>query len=314
MKIITHNGNFHADDVFGVATLLLHFAGEGKEPKIIRTRDAETIKTGDIVLDVGGEYDEARNRFDHHQIDGAGKRENGVPYASFGLIWKKFGVAIAGGSEISELVDKNLVQFIDAADNGVGELKPFVADTLPYTIDKAVDIFNPSWRDEQRDFDGWFFQAAGFASGVLKREIQLAKEILESEEMVEQAYNNATDKRIIILDKEYHWEEIIKKYSEPMFVIMPRLGEGDKIVWRVGAVRDSGENFINRRDLPVEWAGKRNKELIEVTGVADALFCHNKLFVAYTKSKEGAITLAELALKANAANAAREANLCLLTK
>lgn len=297
MKIITHNGHFHADDVFGVASLLLHFASEGKEPKIIRTRDLVTIKTGDIVLDVGGEYDEERNRFDHHQIGGAGERVNGVPYASFGLIWKKFGPTICGNQqEVSDLVDKNLVQFIDAADNGKGQLKPFTAQTLPYTIDKATDIFNPDWRDERQDFDGWFFQAVGFAAGVLKREIEFAKAILESRQAVEVAYQNATDKRIIVLDKEYQWEEIISKYPEPLFVIAPRLGEGDKIVWRVGAVRNSSEDFINRCDFPVNWAGKRNEELIDVTGVADALFCHNERFVVYAKSREGAIELAKLVL------------------
>jgi uncharacterized UPF0160 family protein len=39
-----------------------------------------------------------------------------------------------------------------------------------------------------------------------------------------------------------------------------------------------------------------NEELAQVTGVADAVFCHNKLFMAVAKSKEGAIKLAELAL------------------
>ncbi|HEY4495737.1 MAG TPA: MYG1 family protein [Candidatus Paceibacterota bacterium] len=297
MKIITHNGNFHADDVFGVAALLINFAKEKKEPKIIRTRDPETVKTGDIVLDVGGEYDEGQNRFDHHQIGGVGKRTNGVPYASFGLIWKKFGMAICGNQEVANLVDKNLVQFIDAADNGVGQLKLFVAETYPYTIDKAVDIFNPSWRDEKRDFDDWFFRAVNFASGVLQREIQLAKEILESEKIVEQAYNDATDKRIIVLDKQYHWEEIINRHPEPIFVINPKLGEGDTIVWRVGAIRDSQANFVNRKDFPVDWGGKRDEDLVKVTGVTDALFCHNKLFVAYAKSKEGAIALAKKALE-----------------
>lgn len=297
MKIITHNGNFHADDVFGVAALLLHFAGESKEPKIIRTRDPETIKTGDIVLDVGGEYDAARNRFDHHQIGGAGKRENGVPYASFGLIWKKFGMGIAGSSEAAELVDKNLVQFIDAADNGDGELKPFKAEALPYTIKRAIDIFNPDWRDERQDFDGWFFQAVNFASGVLKREIEFAQMTLESRQAVEAAYQNAADKRIIVLDKEYQWEDILNKYSEPLFVVVPRLGEGDKMIWRIGAVRDNLGSFINRRSFPIAWAGKRNEELVKVTGVPDALFCHNKRFVTYAKSKEGALALAKKALE-----------------
>ena len=296
MKIITHNGNFHADDVFSVAVLLLRFAGEKKEPKIIRTRDPETIKTGDIVLDVGGEYDEERNRFDHHQIGGAGKRENGVPYASFGLIWKKFGMAICGTAETADLVDKNLVQFIDAADNGDGEMKPFKADVLPYSIKRAVDVFNPDWRDERQDFDDWFFQAVNFAAGVLKREIQFAQAIIESATMVEKIYQNTTDKRIIVLDKEYQWEDNLNKYPEPLFVIVPRLGEGDKIVWRLGAVRYSRESFANRQNLPIEWAGKRNEELIKVTGVPDALFCHNKLFVAYARTKEGALMLAKKAL------------------
>lgn len=297
MKIITHNGNFHADDVFGVAALLLYFAGESKEPKIIRTRDSETIKTGDIVLDVGGEYNEGRNRFDHHQIGGAGQRANGVPYASFGLIWKKFGAGIAGSPETAELVDKNLVQFIDAADNGDGELQPFKADALPYTIKRAIDIFNPDWRDERQDFDGWFFQAVSFAFGVLRREVEFAKMTLESRGMVEQAYRNALDKRIIILDKEYQWEDNLNKYPEPLFVVLPHLEGKDKMVWEVTTVRDGVGSFENRKNLPVAWGGKRNKELAEVTGIADAIFCHNRLFVAFAKSKEGAISLAKKALE-----------------
>lgn len=297
MKIITHNGNFHADDVFSAAALLLRFADEKKEPKIIRTRDPATIKTGDLVLDVGGEYDAKRNRFDHHQIGGAGKRANDVPYASFGLIWKKFGATTAGGSEVAELVDKNLVQFIDAADNGDGEMKPFKADVLPYSVKRAIDVFNPDWRAERQDFDHWFFQAVNFALGVLKREIEFAKAILASQQAIELAYKNADDKRIIILDKEYQWEDNLNKHPEPLFVIVPRLGEGDKMVWRLGAVRDGRESFANRKNLPIEWAGKRNEELVKITGVADALFCHNKLFVAYAKSKEGAIELAKKALE-----------------
>lgn len=295
--IVTHSGSFHADDVFGVAALLLRFTGEKKEPKVIRTRDPETIKTGDIVLDVGGEYDAERNRFDHHQIGGAGKRKNGVPYAAFGLIWKKFGGEICQNAEAADLVDKNLVQFIDAADNGDGEMKPFKADVLPYSIKRAIDVFNPDWRNDRQDFDHWFFQAVNFALGVLKREIEFAKAILASQRAVELAYETADDKRIIVLDKEYQWEDILNKYPEPLFVILPRLEEENKVVWRLGVVRDGRESFASRKDLPAEWAGKRDEELAKVTGVPEALFCHNKLFVAYAKSKEGALALAKRALE-----------------
>lgn len=37
-----------------------------------------------MVVDIGGVYDLETNHFDHHQIGGAGKRENGIPYAAIG--------------------------------------------------------------------------------------------------------------------------------------------------------------------------------------------------------------------------------------
>ncbi len=62
---------------------------------MIRTRDLEVINKADIVIDVGGEYNADTGRFDHHQRGGAGERENGIPYSSFGLIWQKYGLAPA---------------------------------------------------------------------------------------------------------------------------------------------------------------------------------------------------------------------------
>lgn len=35
--------------------------------EIIRSRDPTVLSTLDILVDVGGEYDPLRNRFDHHQ-------------------------------------------------------------------------------------------------------------------------------------------------------------------------------------------------------------------------------------------------------
>ena len=51
-KIVTHDGNFHADDVFSVAALKCIFPSF----ELIRTRNPEIIAKADIVLDVGGEY------------------------------------------------------------------------------------------------------------------------------------------------------------------------------------------------------------------------------------------------------------------
>src|SRR3989344_2504806 len=90
-KLITHNGSFHTDDIFAAATLSVLLERKGETYEIIRTRDEEIIKTGDYVFDVGGIYDKEKNRFDHHQVGGAGKSESGIEYSSFGLVWEKFG-------------------------------------------------------------------------------------------------------------------------------------------------------------------------------------------------------------------------------
>ena len=63
-KLVTHNANFHADDIFATATLDLVFKSD---IEVIRSRDPNIIESGDIVYDVGQIYDPERNRFDHHQ-------------------------------------------------------------------------------------------------------------------------------------------------------------------------------------------------------------------------------------------------------
>ena len=113
ITIATHNGNFHADDVFSIAALMNIFPSFN----LIRTRKLELIAKADIVIDVGGEYDADNGRFDHHQRNGAGQRENGIPYSSFGLVWQKYGVEICQGNhEVANSVDAGLVSTIDAID------------------------------------------------------------------------------------------------------------------------------------------------------------------------------------------------------
>lgn len=75
-KAFTHSGKFHADDVFSYALLLY------LNPAITITRGNKVPKDFDgIVFDIG------RGKYDHHQKDSR-IRENGIPYAAFGLLWK----------------------------------------------------------------------------------------------------------------------------------------------------------------------------------------------------------------------------------
>ncbi len=60
----THSDSFHCDEV--LATVMLLQTRQFADSVIIRTRQEDVFDQLDIVVDVGGIYDPARNRFDHH--------------------------------------------------------------------------------------------------------------------------------------------------------------------------------------------------------------------------------------------------------
>lgn len=290
VTIITHSGSFHPDDVFAVSTLLLSMEKHSVKALVVRTRDQATIERGDFVVDVGGVYDPATERFDHHQIGGAGERDNGIPYASFGLVWKKYGEEVSGSASVAVEIERRLVLQVDALDNGTEILVPKNGAVRPYLINHAIFAFLPTWKNSG-GVDDAFLRAVDFAKDILLREIANTKDRLEGVAHVERAYREAPDKRIIVLDREYLWAEIIDQYPEPLFVVYP---QEDR--YHVKAVRTELSSFATKVSFPETWAGKRDAELARVTGVSDALFCHNKRFIAVARTKEGALALATTAL------------------
>ena len=291
VKIITHDGSFHADDVFAVATLTRVLDSHNLE--IIRTRDEGKITTGDYVLDVGFVYDEAKNRFDHHQSGKAGVRANGIFYSSFGLVWKKFGETIAGSKEIAEIIEQKLVQPIDALDNGQDTFVAAIKGVRPYTIADLIFSFRPSWNESGGDYYAAFSKAVELASQVLEREIVQARGEEAAGKLIEEAIAQAADKRVVIFSGNWPWERVLSAHSEVLYIISPH----NEKRWHLETVPGEPGGFVPRRPLPKEWAGKTGEELQKITGVSDAIFCHNNLFVASAASREGALALAKLALE-----------------
>lgn len=176
IRIVTHNGGFHADDVFGVSALLLLLGDKNVE--IIRSREQSVIDSADYVLDVGFVYDASLKRFDHHQKEGGGKRENGIPYASFGLIWKYLGVQLCGSDEVADIVERSLVQAIDAYDNGYPLYDLKQSPDKPFLIQDALSVFEPV-DGEDITLDDQFLKAVSYARVVLERVIMHARQQLE---------------------------------------------------------------------------------------------------------------------------------------
>jgi uncharacterized UPF0160 family protein len=292
-RIVTHSAGFHADDVFGVATLLLLLGEENCE--VLRSREQSVIDSGEYVLDVGFVYDPDTNHFDHHQEGGAGKRENGVPYASFGLIWKKFGEKICGSAEAAHDIDVRLVQPVDAFDTGVDVYTPTIPGVYPYPISVAMFPFS-SKGGGQTDFYDEFLETVTWAKTLLSKEVAFAQYRSRVFAIARAEYVASADKKIVVLSEPDLARELIQEafqeYPEVIYFVHSRVDGAWQTVCGVNDVHF----YKNRKDLPAAWAGKHHDELAEITGVPDAFFCHNGRFMMVAKSKEGAIKLAELAL------------------
>ncbi len=286
-----HDGKFHADDLFAAAALSLVTGGRAK---VIRTRDPKLIESADYVADVGDVNDPATNRFDHHMPEGAGTHANGIPYASFGLVWKKFGEELSGSEEIAARIEEKLVCPIDAEDNGVTLVTP-TGSVFPYSFQSFLHLYRPTWREDPKMYDASFMELVPMAKRIIAREIQIAQDGILAKDTVEGAYKNAADKRIVVLDASYPFQENLAQYPEPLYVVAPRPGRPE---WKVEAVRIKPSGFENRKSLPAAWSGLRDAELAKASGVADAVFCHRGLFLAVAKTREGAIALAKIAAQA----------------
>jgi uncharacterized UPF0160 family protein len=285
ITIATHNGNFHADDVFSIAALKNIFPSFN----LIRTRKLELIAKADIVIDVGGEYDADNGRFDHHQRNGAGQRENGIPYSSFGLVWQKYGVEICqGNQEVANSVDAGLVSTIDAIDCGHVE---GIYEGI--SLSQTISMFNPTW-EEDSNFDECFNEAVDFASRILTRFISSARGGINAKDIVAKAINTAEDPRLIVLEKYTPWKKTVHSLSsDALYMIYPsQSGQ-----WIIQTVPVEPGSFEDRKPLPTEWAGLSDDAFKKEIDIDDATFCHNGLFIAGAESFESIMKMASLALK-----------------
>lgn len=294
--IATHNNDFHVDDVFAVATICLFLENRGKRTKIIRTRNESILGRADYVVDIGGIYDEENNRFDHHQVGGAGTRDNGIEYAAFGLVWKKYGKLLCRDGTIVDYIDNKLVASIDATDNGQNTTKQIIEGVTEYGLHNIISIlFRPSKKGETNDKQ--FLKAVKWAKEIISREINHTKRKFKDLKYIRNAYNSNSDKKLIIIE-EYKSRsaifEALQDYEEVLFVVSPDEGN---LNWKSIAMRKKPRTFENRKNFPSHWAGLRNGDLAKITGVSNAVFCHRSLFLAVAGSKQGAIELAKLAIE-----------------
>lgn len=288
--VITHSGTFHSDEV--LATVIL-------EKVLGNITICRTFKVPEELADDVIVYDIGFGMYDHHQKGGNGARENGVPYAAAGLIWKDFGRQLVADTcnpdLVWNLIDRDLIQGIDATDNGKIPKVDYPAQAM--TFSQAISSFNPNW-DSEMSTDDAFAKAVEFAKIVFDNVLANAVSKANAQDIVDEAIESSVN-NIMVLDRFVPWQEFIfssanNKASDILFVVFPSNRGGYN--WQ--CVPDALGSFGMRKAVPDEWKGLRDLELQNVTGVATASFCHPEGFIGGATTLEDAIALAKLAVEA----------------
>lgn len=155
-KVIFHSGVFHADEVYATAYLMILYDFFGLPfPKWERKNVISpemTEENGYLVYDIGG------GRFDHHfPEDQKQRREDGTPYAAFGLIVREFHEGFLTQEEY-EAFDASWVKGIDLNDNtGCGNPAAF-----------EIKCMNPTWDSPNSNTDIRVFTAISKARDTLE--------------------------------------------------------------------------------------------------------------------------------------------------
>lgn len=306
--LVTHSGKFHCDEVFAYAVLrlALGLSRPGEDHTLLRTRKPELIERGDIVWDVGSQFDAAANRFDHHQR-GAPVRADETPFSSAGLVWQSYGErAVAAllapsctahfAPAIAAELDAGWVRRIDEIDNGVSASGPVVRDSL--NLAALVGEFNPPW--DSRDANGptagdaAFLEATAMVGAMLARRVEGMRARLLAEEMVLAAHRASDDARLLVLETGMPWKNAVFNHELPVVFCVSPASNGN---WMLDTMPPEPGSFAQRLPLPEDWAGMQAEELAQASGIADAVFVHVRRFVGAARSRDGAVAMARKVLE-----------------
>ena len=295
INVGTHNGIFHVDEVVGIAILMLAFLNTVLY--VVRTRSLEILNKLNIVIDIGG------GEFDHHMEGFNTCRSTGEKYASAGLVWRVFGKgaikAVLKNENISindseidyifKKIDKEVIIPVDLEDNGIS--------TSIHTF-SFVTKYHPSWM-KKPNYNAAFKEVVQIVSSILYKLIMSEALQIAAKHEIEARLKVVDDGILEIPSQTMSWTEAVvehNKHTETKvkFVIFPYPAGG----WAAQCVPPSmEEKFKQIIPFPKTWAGKKDQALSTVSGIKDAILCHNGRFFVRAESRESVIQMCKIAMK-----------------
>ncbi len=295
---ITHSGTFHGDEVFATVILSLVLP----EVRLMRVPQVTEKAKESIsyIYDIGG------GELDHHQKGGNGKREDGVSYASCGLMWNKCKNMIIDKMDIDEteidredifnMMDKEFIEAIDAFDNG--ETPTIKSEYKITNVSNLISNYNKLWdEDDLVNENVQFIKAVKLADEIFNEQLHSIISKAKAKKIIEKKIEES-NYRVLVLDKHMPWEDILlnsdnDKAKDILYVIFPSRRGG----YSIQCVPLYPTCFEVKKPFPNQWAGLRDKELQEITGIETARFCHNARFLCVCDELEDAIKLAKIAIE-----------------
>ena len=306
IKVITHNGLFHADECMAIA-MLMNTAAKDIEFKIMRTRDRDLIdkSDADYILDVSGadksNMSMCTNKqwhIDHHFKEQQVIMNNGVIASTAMLVAKNL-----YSEELFEAMRIEFLDYLSANDNGQD-----IQGLNDSGISRIVSMHNPTWQERKEskgsDFETTKFnEAIDICSAYLDRFIMNYIAEKDAKEIVNNAADHALFNTLVLPDdvSDIPWKVEVCKYNKKhtkkiWFVV----GKHNSGYWNLLTVPTEPNKFDQIVSVPEAWKGKHDQELIdEISNTfstdecsfdcgEDAVFCHASGFMTRFKTKDAA--------------------------
>ncbi|KAK6076131.1 myg1 protein [Seiridium cupressi] len=257
VSIGTHNGHFHADEA--LAVYMLRLLPTYSDSSLVRTRDPALLQDCHTVVDVGGEYDPAQNRYDHHQRTFTTTFPGrDTKLSSAGLVYLHFGKSIIArqlqkpedSEEVGILWNKlyqSFIEALDAHDNGISAYDPKGLEAAglekkfsesSFTLGAMVGRLNPNWNDlvpsdpkeAQAAEDERFVTASERIGEEFSKDLEYyTKAWLPAREIVQTAYQKRLDYdpegRIMVLEGQS------VPWKDHLYTLEEAEGTGKKVLY-----------------------------------------------------------------------------------
>ena len=265
LKIITHDGTFHSDEIFSIGLLMAFELKEGQEIQIVRSRIEDFLEEhrsiADVfILDIGGNYNVDLHNFDHHQDDDYFKDKAAV-HLVYDYLLAKQKMEVNIGKHLWE----NLIKLINQWD--LGQEQKFV-NYYHRPLPSLISSYNRT-TENLREENIQFEKALRFGMEIIENEIFSYQQYQDAKRTFLQ-HRNINSHTVIFETFNPKHSSFLKQYRNIRFYIYPYKGN-----WAVAAMNSK------RHPLP------------DCTHNEHLIFSHKNHFLTVFDSKEAAIRFME---------------------